>query len=347
MYDVSGQDLLRRSPCVSSEGISTAAETPPTTPLDHGISSPAEFSHRRPISRRGADKVEYLLEDIVDWVVGIVMSDMAETTQRAGGFSRHAANKISPPNEIVLSNNPRDGSYPGTRSPAAQLHAGAVRKLHPSRPGDLWRRERPRRAQRRAPGRRFVPQPSPSRTITSRSTRRRGSSPRPSSRSGPSWPCATSSSCPCDPSRLAATSATAAAPPPRLRAARGCGGFASATCTSTLRGTTCASTSGSPCPWAKAPSSATPYGDYYSMCCGMEVVLPNGKLVRTGMGGVPMPTICHGSWRLYEGLRSQGLRRSDSNANTYLYLSIVVLIFDSLSHFERTQPDNTPLCYQE
>ncbi|KZL83372.1 vanillyl-alcohol oxidase [Colletotrichum incanum] len=34
---------------------------------------------------------------------------------------------------------------------------------------------------------------------------------------------------------------------------------------------------------------ATPYGDHWGMHCGMEVVLPNGKLVRTGMGGVPNP----------------------------------------------------------
>ncbi|KAM0329305.1 hypothetical protein ACHAQA_004610 [Verticillium albo-atrum] len=34
---------------------------------------------------------------------------------------------------------------------------------------------------------------------------------------------------------------------------------------------------------------ATPYGDHWGVHCGMEVVLPNGKLVRTGMGGVPNP----------------------------------------------------------
>ncbi|KAH6673908.1 hypothetical protein F5X68DRAFT_246637 [Plectosphaerella plurivora] len=34
---------------------------------------------------------------------------------------------------------------------------------------------------------------------------------------------------------------------------------------------------------------ATPYGDHWGVHCGMEVVLPNGQLVRTGMGGVPNP----------------------------------------------------------
>ncbi|KAK0659846.1 Vanillyl-alcohol oxidase [Lasiodiplodia hormozganensis] len=34
----------------------------------------------------------------------------------------------------------------------------------------------------------------------------------------------------------------------------------------------------------------TPYGDHFMMHCGMEVVLPNGELVRTGMGAMPNPT---------------------------------------------------------
>ncbi|KAJ4415976.1 hypothetical protein N0V85_002478, partial [Neurospora sp. IMI 360204] len=33
----------------------------------------------------------------------------------------------------------------------------------------------------------------------------------------------------------------------------------------------------------------TPYGDHFMMHCGMEVVLPNGELVRTGMGALPEP----------------------------------------------------------
>ncbi|ETN44584.1 uncharacterized protein HMPREF1541_10254 [Cyphellophora europaea CBS 101466] len=33
----------------------------------------------------------------------------------------------------------------------------------------------------------------------------------------------------------------------------------------------------------------TPYGDHYMMHCGMEIVLPNGELVRTGMGALPNP----------------------------------------------------------
>ncbi|KUJ22771.1 putative D-lactate dehydrogenase [Mollisia scopiformis] len=35
----------------------------------------------------------------------------------------------------------------------------------------------------------------------------------------------------------------------------------------------------------------TPYGDHWMMHCGMEVVLPNGDLIRTGMGALPDPTI--------------------------------------------------------
>lgn len=33
----------------------------------------------------------------------------------------------------------------------------------------------------------------------------------------------------------------------------------------------------------------TPYGDDWMMHCGMEVVLPNGDLWRSGMGGLPNP----------------------------------------------------------
>lgn len=33
----------------------------------------------------------------------------------------------------------------------------------------------------------------------------------------------------------------------------------------------------------------TPYGDHFMMHCGMEIVLPNGELVRTGMGAMPNP----------------------------------------------------------
>jgi hypothetical protein len=33
----------------------------------------------------------------------------------------------------------------------------------------------------------------------------------------------------------------------------------------------------------------TPYGDHFMVHCGMEVVLPSGELVRTGMGAMPNP----------------------------------------------------------
>ncbi|KAK3328211.1 putative D-lactate dehydrogenase [Cercophora scortea] len=33
----------------------------------------------------------------------------------------------------------------------------------------------------------------------------------------------------------------------------------------------------------------TPYGDHWMMHCGMEIILPNGELVRTGMGALPNP----------------------------------------------------------
>ncbi|KAL1591367.1 hypothetical protein SLS60_012066 [Paraconiothyrium brasiliense] len=37
----------------------------------------------------------------------------------------------------------------------------------------------------------------------------------------------------------------------------------------------------------------TPYGDHFMMHCGMEIVLPNGELLRTGMGAMPDPTQPH------------------------------------------------------
>jgi hypothetical protein len=33
----------------------------------------------------------------------------------------------------------------------------------------------------------------------------------------------------------------------------------------------------------------TPYGDHWMMHCGMDVVLPDGTLWRSGMGGIPNP----------------------------------------------------------
>ncbi|KAH8652730.1 putative D-lactate dehydrogenase [Tricladium varicosporioides] len=35
----------------------------------------------------------------------------------------------------------------------------------------------------------------------------------------------------------------------------------------------------------------TPYGDHWMMHCGMEIILPSGELVRTGMGALPDPTV--------------------------------------------------------
>lgn len=32
-----------------------------------------------------------------------------------------------------------------------------------------------------------------------------------------------------------------------------------------------------------------PYGDHWMMHCGMEIVLPDGSLLRTGMGALPNP----------------------------------------------------------
>jgi 4-cresol dehydrogenase (hydroxylating) len=40
----------------------------------------------------------------------------------------------------------------------------------------------------------------------------------------------------------------------------------------------------------------TPYGDHFMMQCGMEVVLPNGDLVRTGMGAMPG----NNTWQLFK-----------------------------------------------
>lgn len=40
----------------------------------------------------------------------------------------------------------------------------------------------------------------------------------------------------------------------------------------------------------------TPYGDHFMMQCGMEVVLPNGEVVRTGMGAMPG----NNTWQLFK-----------------------------------------------
>jgi 4-cresol dehydrogenase (hydroxylating) len=40
----------------------------------------------------------------------------------------------------------------------------------------------------------------------------------------------------------------------------------------------------------------TPYGDHFMMQCGMEVVLPSGELVRTGMGAMPGSN----TWQLFK-----------------------------------------------
>ena len=31
----------------------------------------------------------------------------------------------------------------------------------------------------------------------------------------------------------------------------------------------------------------TPYGDHFANVCGMEAILPNGEVLRTGFGGLP------------------------------------------------------------
>lgn len=40
----------------------------------------------------------------------------------------------------------------------------------------------------------------------------------------------------------------------------------------------------------------TPYSEHFLFSCGMEVVLPNGELLRTGMGGIPNTT----SWQVFK-----------------------------------------------
>ncbi|RDL31451.1 uncharacterized protein BP5553_09660 [Venustampulla echinocandica] len=40
----------------------------------------------------------------------------------------------------------------------------------------------------------------------------------------------------------------------------------------------------------------TPYGEHFSMHCGMEVVLPNGEIIRTGMGSLPE----NNTWQLFQ-----------------------------------------------
>ncbi len=40
----------------------------------------------------------------------------------------------------------------------------------------------------------------------------------------------------------------------------------------------------------------TPYGDHFAMQCGMEVVLPTGELIRTGMGAMPG----NNTWQLFK-----------------------------------------------
>ena len=40
----------------------------------------------------------------------------------------------------------------------------------------------------------------------------------------------------------------------------------------------------------------TPYGDNFSNICGMEIILPNGEVLKTGMGGIPGSTC----WQLYK-----------------------------------------------
>jgi hypothetical protein len=39
----------------------------------------------------------------------------------------------------------------------------------------------------------------------------------------------------------------------------------------------------------------TPYGDHFGMHCGFEIVLPNGEVMRTGMGAMPGSN----TWQLF------------------------------------------------
>lgn len=36
-------------------------------------------------------------------------------------------------------------------------------------------------------------------------------------------------------------------------------------------------------------SREAPYGDHWMMHCGLEIILPNGEIIRTGMGALPEP----------------------------------------------------------
>jgi len=43
--------------------------------------------------------------------------------------------------------------------------------------------------------------------------------------------------------------------------------------------------------------------DHFGMHCGMEIILPNGELIRTGMGAMPDANTSHGSantWQLFQ-----------------------------------------------
>ncbi|KAF2845418.1 vanillyl alcohol oxidase [Plenodomus tracheiphilus IPT5] len=49
-------------------------------------------------------------------------------------------------------------------------------------------------------------------------------------------------------------------------------------------------------------SGYTPYGDHFSMHCGMEVVLPTGEILRTGMGALPESN----TWQTFQYVTKMG-----------------------------------------
>lgn len=74
----------------------------------------------------------------------------------------------------------------------------------------------------------------------------------------------------------------------------------------------------------------TPYGDHWMMHCGMEVVLPDGSLWRSGMGGLPNPKADPNArpedqaWNETFGLFNYGFGQYNDGIFTQSSLGIVV-----------------------